>query len=51
MDITNKSLTELKAIAYDLLVQIQGMQSSLNVVNDLIAKKAKEETLGEQSNA
>lgn len=42
MDITTKSLLELKALAYDLLVQIQFIQSNLSVLNAEIDKKSKE---------
>lgn len=40
MDISQKTLTELKAIAYDLLVQIEGFQKNLAIVNSEIAKKS-----------
>lgn len=41
MDISQKTVTELKAIAYDLLVQIEGYQKNLAIVNAEIAKKSK----------
>jgi hypothetical protein len=41
MDISQKTVTELKAIAYDLLVQIEGFQKNLAIVNAEIAKKLK----------
>lgn len=40
MDISQKTVTELKAIAYDLLVQIEGYQKNLAIVNAEIAKKS-----------
>jgi hypothetical protein len=42
MDITKLSLTELKALAYDLLVKAQTAQGDLNLVNQEIAKKKEE---------
>lgn len=40
MDISQKTVTELKAIAYDLLVQIEGYQKNLAIVNAEITKKS-----------
>lgn len=44
MDISQKTVTELKAIAYDLLVQIDGFQKNLAIVNAEIAKKSQVKT-------
>jgi hypothetical protein len=33
MDITNNSVIELKALAFDLLVQLENVQNNLKVVN------------------
>ena len=38
MDISNKTIEELKAIAYDLIVSIDGYQKNLNIINARIAK-------------
>lgn len=39
MDINDKSIEELKAIAYDILVSSQKLQNDLAIVNQLIEKK------------
>ena len=39
MDISNHSIEALKALAYDLIVQLDGIQKNLNLVNAQIAKK------------
>lgn len=41
MDITKMSVTELKAMAYDALVQMQYLQSSVATLNAEIEKKMK----------
>jgi len=41
MDITTKSVEELKALAYDLLVQLEQIQGNLRIVNNEIASRAK----------
>lgn len=38
-DITKMSVTELKALAYDLLAQQQQLQNSLGAINEQISKK------------
>ena len=43
MDITTKSVVELKALAFDLLVQLENAQNNLKVVNAEIEKKVKSE--------
>jgi hypothetical protein len=43
MDITTKSVIELKALAFDLLVQLENVQNNLKVVNAEIEKKVKSE--------
>lgn len=42
MDKTKKPLEELKAIAYDIIVQLEQLQKNLQVVNGEIAKKTNE---------
>ena len=42
MDISEKTLDELKVIAYDLLAQLEALQKNLNVVNKLISEKSVE---------
>lgn len=39
MDISTKTIIELKAIAYDLFVQLEQTQNNLKIVNDEINKK------------
>lgn len=39
MDLTAMSITELKALAYDLLAQGQQIQNNLNTVNQEIANR------------
>ena len=43
MDITNNSVIELKALAFDLLVQLENVQNNLKVVNAEIGKKVESE--------
>jgi hypothetical protein len=43
MNIQDKTITELKAIAFDILIEIERNQKNLQVVNQLIAKKVEEE--------
>lgn len=40
MDLTIMSITELKAVAYDVLVQIEQQQNNLRLINQEIAKKS-----------
>ncbi len=42
MDITKMTVVELKAVAYDLFVQLEITQKNLQAVNQEIAKKSKE---------
>jgi len=44
------SVTELKAIGYDLIAQLENTQKNLQVVNDLIRKKIEPEPLPEVKN-
>ena len=39
MDITQKTVTELKALAFDFLVQIEQGQNNLRAINAEIAKR------------
>jgi len=43
MDITKMSVVELKALAFDLLVQLENVQNNLKLVNAEIEKKVKSE--------
>lgn len=43
MNIEKMTITELKALAYDLLVSIETSQRNLQLVNQQIAKKAEGE--------
>ena len=43
MDITKLNVQELKAIAYDLIVQLDIAKNNLAVVNQAIGAKAKED--------
>ena len=42
MDISKMSVLELKAMAYDLMAQIQNLQSQAGALNQIIAEKSKE---------
>lgn len=39
IELKDKTVTELKSIAYDILTVIQKSQADLNIVNNLIKKK------------
>lgn len=43
MDISTKTIMELKAIAYDLIGSIENLQKNLAIVNQAIEQKSKEE--------
>lgn len=40
MNITKMNVQELKAVAYDLIAEIERMQNNLRLVNQEIAKKS-----------
>lgn len=42
MDLTKLSTQELKALAYDQLVEMQRAQNNINLINAEIAKQEKE---------
>jgi len=42
MDISQKTIIELKALAYDMLAQLEALQKNLNVVNQQISAKVQE---------
>lgn len=48
MDITTKSIEELKAIAYDVLVQRDTATRNLQIIENEIAKRAKEAEVAEK---
>jgi hypothetical protein len=39
IDITKLSITELKALAFDLLIIVQNTQNNLNLINQEIEKR------------
>jgi hypothetical protein len=43
MDITKYTVTELKAFAFDILVQIERLQKDLQALNQAIGQKMQEE--------
>ena len=43
MDVSKMSLTELKALAYDMIAQKEQLQGQLNQVNQMIGNKMREE--------
>lgn len=43
MDITQKTVIELKALAFDTLIQIEQSQKNLTTLNKAIAQKLQEE--------
>ena len=42
-DISSMTITELKALAYELIVQSESVSKNLQVVNQLITKKSQDE--------
>lgn len=42
-ELKEKSIEELKAIAYDQMLNIQGLQQSLQIMQSLIAEKNKKD--------
>ena len=42
MDVSKMSLTELKALAYDMIAQKEQLQGQLNQVNQMIGNKMRE---------
>jgi hypothetical protein len=48
MDITKLSVVELKALAFDLLVQLENVQNNLKVVNAEIAKRVESEKVDKE---
>jgi hypothetical protein len=52
MDITTKTIDELKVIAYDLLVSLEQTQANLKIVNEQIQKKMNEpKPVSDESNS
>ncbi len=49
MDINQMTLTELKALAYDVSLTLQTAQNNLTVINQQIANKLKETTMDEET--
>lgn len=49
MDINQMTLTELKALAYDVSLTLQTAQNNLKVINQQIANKLKETTMDEET--
>ena len=43
MEISNLSITELKALAYDQLVQLERIQANLRIINARIEELQKQE--------
>lgn len=43
MNLNEKTIDELKVIAYDLLVSLEQTQANLKIVNETIAKKLQEQ--------
>ena len=43
MDLSKMTTTELKAVAYDMLVQLETLQANLRGVNQLIKKGVEDE--------
>lgn len=51
MDITNKSVVELKALAYDELAKIQQAQKNIEAINTTILKKTQVEPVTQEVQA
>lgn len=48
MNLSQMNLTDLKALAYDTLVQLERAQGNLKVINQEIANKLKETQMTEE---
>ena len=51
MNIENKSIEELKVIAYDLLASQEQTQKNLQIVNQMIAKKYEDAKMHQEQDA
>ncbi len=43
IDLNTKTITELKAMAYDVIAQIEHLQNNVRIINQTILEKQKEE--------
>ena len=43
IDLNTKTITELKAMAYDVITQIEHLQNNVRIINQTIIEKQKEE--------
>ncbi len=43
IDLNTKTITELKAMAYDVITQIEHLQNNVRIINQTILEKQKEE--------
>ena len=43
IDLNTKTITELKAMAYDVIIQIEHLQNNVRIINQTILEKQKEE--------
>lgn len=43
IDLKTKTITELKAMAYDVITQIEHLQNNVRIINQTILEKQKEE--------
>ena len=43
IDLNTKTITELKAMAYDVITQIEHLQNNVRIINQTILEKLKEE--------
>lgn len=43
IDLNTKTITELKAMAYDFITQIEHLQNNVRIINQTILEKQKEE--------
>ena len=48
MDITKSTITELKSLAYDSLVELERIQKNLQVINAEITKRGEVEEVKEE---
>ena len=47
MDITKMTITELKALAYDQLVELERVQTNIKAINEQIRKRPEEKKVEE----
>ncbi len=49
MEITTKTILELKALAYDEFAKLQACENNLKIINSEISKRIKEEVVTDET--